>query len=242
MISFTKFGNAAWQLQFPPGPPLRKEGTQAVLFKRAVNGRFPLFILALVVILLSACGSEKYAAPTSGGIYQGTQLDTPSPDFRLADHTGAPLALSDLRGKVVALAFLDPECTDVCPLTANEFRLTSESLGRQASAVAFLVVNVNPKANSIADVAKTTQRWGVEGLANWHFLTGSREELTPVYKSYSILAEGPPKQGKPQELEHTAGVYIIDQSGNERWYLSTAFDPAVSLHELLVKHIKALLG
>jgi cytochrome oxidase Cu insertion factor (SCO1/SenC/PrrC family) len=123
----------------------------------------------------------------------------------LVDHRGKPLALSDFRGKVAVLAFLDPKCTDVCPLTANEFRLTAEALENDAAQVVFLVVNVNPAANSVAQVSVTTVRWGVQGLQGWRFLTGSREDPEPVYREYHIEAEGPPKPGKADELQHTPG-------------------------------------
>jgi hypothetical protein len=131
------------------------------------------------------------------------------------------VALSDFRGKVVVLAFLDPKCTDVCPLTDNEFRFTAEALGNGAAQLAFLVVNMNPAANSVAQVSVATVGWGVQGLQGWHFLTGSREELEPVYRAYHIEAEGPPKPGRADELQHTSGLYIINQDGDLSWYVST---------------------
>ncbi|MBI4198118.1 MAG: SCO family protein, partial [Chloroflexi bacterium] len=158
------------------------------------------------------------------------------------DQNGTTIALSDFRGQVVVLAFLDPECTDVCPLTANQFRLTAEKLGEDTGRVVFLVVNVNPQKNSLGDVVEATKKWGVQNLRNWHYVTGARDELEPVYKSYNVLAEGPPKPDKPSELAHTPGAYVIDKLGQKRWYISTNFEGAPPLHELLLKHIGALLN
>jgi cytochrome oxidase Cu insertion factor (SCO1/SenC/PrrC family) len=208
-----------------------------MLFTTLIAGVVALGLLALGLAVFS----RSVARPTESTIaYEGTQLEGLAPDFRLVDHRGNSVALSDFRGKVVVLTFLDPECTDVCPLTANQFRLTADALGEDAVRVAFLVVNVNPKANSVSDVAAATERWGVQGLRSWHYLTGSREKLEPVYKDYHILAEGPPKPGKPNELAHTPGAYVVDRAGNKRWYVSTAFDPRISLSNLLVKHIRHL--
>lgn len=201
-----------------------------------------LAAVALVGVVLFQPGTSSTTenAPL-GFTYEGTKLDGLAPDFRLVDQNGATMALADFRGKVVALAFLDTACTDVCPLTANQFRLTAEALGKNASRVVLLAVNVNPKRNSVADVAEATAKWGVQNLTNWHYLTGSREELEPVYQAYNVEAEGRPKPNKPNELEHTPGVFLIDRAGNQRKYISTAFDLSISLSELLVKNIRALL-
>jgi cytochrome oxidase Cu insertion factor (SCO1/SenC/PrrC family) len=159
------------------------------------------------------------------------------------------VALSDFRGKVVVLAFLDPECTDVCPLTALHLGLAHAALGGDAGRVAFLTVNVNPKRGAVSDVAEATRKWGLDRVPTWHYLTGAHAELQPVWSAYGVLAEGPPKVLKPQELEHTPGVFVIDQSGQKRWYISvpygggpqgTAWD-GPPLSDLLVKHVRALL-
>jgi cytochrome oxidase Cu insertion factor (SCO1/SenC/PrrC family) len=201
-----------------------------------------LVVLGLLVAWLSFFNRSEATHTKATIAYEGTRLEGLAPDFQLVDQRGTSVALSDFRRKVVALAFLDPKCTDACPVTANEFRLTSEALGRNATRVAFLVVNVNPTANSVADVAAATERWGVQELPGWHYLTGSREALESIYQAYHVLVEGPPKPDKPDELQHTPGVYLIDKAGKKRWYVSTAFDPSRSLSELLVKHIHRLLA
>lgn len=222
-----------------PGAKAKSTRHRWIFVAIPITGVVTLGLLALWFSVLNRSEATHTEATIA---YEGTQLEGLARDFRLVDQRGTSVALSDFRGKVVALAFLDPKCTDVCPLTANEFRLTSEALGHNATRVAFLVVNVNPIANSVADVAEATQRWGVQGLAGWHYLTGSREELEPIYQAYHVLAEGPPKPDKPDELQHTPGIYLIDKAGQQRWYVSTRFDPSRSLSELLVKHIQRLLG
>jgi cytochrome oxidase Cu insertion factor (SCO1/SenC/PrrC family) len=157
------------------------------------------------------------------------------------DQQGTSLALSDFRGKVVVLAFLDPVCTDVCPLTAFHLRQAHQALGAAASGVAFLAVNVNPEADQLA-MREATKKWGIGEVPGWHFLTGNREELRRVWEAYGVAAEGPPKPGKPEEREHTPGLYLVDVQGTKRWYLSTAFEGGPPLSELLVKQLRALLA
>ncbi|MBI4328986.1 MAG: SCO family protein, partial [Chloroflexi bacterium] len=166
--------------------------------------------------------------------------------FRLTDHRGESVALSDFRGKAVALAFLDPRCTDVCPLTALHFRVAGEALGGDADRVAFLAIDVNPEASQPADVVAATEKWGMAQMRNWHFLRGSAQETEAVMSGYFIATE--PKPDKAGEVAHTPGMYIIDQTGQRRWYVSMPLEGglpaswAPPLSDILVKRLREVLG
>jgi hypothetical protein len=56
----------------------------------------------------------------------------PAPGFTLADQDGRTMPLSGWRGKVVVLEFMDPHCTDICPLVSQEF--VQRPPGRRAQA------------------------------------------------------------------------------------------------------------
>src|SRR5260221_1370486 len=77
--------------------------------------------LAIAALMLASC-----AAPT----LVGTQITpTAAPDFTLTDGiTGKPITLSAQHGKVVVLSFLYTHCPDVCPLTAEQFRMAQQKL------------------------------------------------------------------------------------------------------------------
>lgn len=197
-------------------------------------------ITAILVLGLAGCSKGVQISPP----YEGVQLEGTATEFRLVDQKGMEVALSDFRGKVVALAFLDPKCTDVCPLTAAQFRAAAEGLGGLAADVVFLAVNVNVQANSRADVEAATVKWGVDKLESWHFLTAGEDVLHQVWKAYGVAAEGT-KPGKPEEVPHTAGVFLIDQAGRRSWYISIPLDDSAwrgpSLSDLLQKHVRELL-
>ena len=203
------------------------------------------FILALVVI----AGGVVYFASTSlrdGQDYQGTELDGIAPDFRLIDQNGAFVSLSDFRGKVVVLTFMDSQCKDTCPITGAHFRQAYKQLNQnEASQVVFLGVNVNVKANTVADVFETTRAWHMDEIPGWHFLTGEAEVLEPVWKDYGVAAIPSPDG---TSIMHTPGTFLIDPSGKKSWYISTPFsaedssEPALPLSDLLIKHIREILG
>lgn len=209
-----------------------------------LGGGMALAALALGLLVMWPAG--RPTPPDSSGAYEGTALDGPAADFRLVDQNGAPVALSDFRDRVVVLAFLDSQCQEVCPLTAVHLRAANQMLGDDATSVVFLGVNVNVEANEVNDVLATTQKWRLDEIPTWHFLTGSAEELQPIWAAYDILVL--PASAEQEELVHTPGVYLIDQAGQRRWYVSTPFDEAgtpqwtAPLSELLVKHVRELLS
>lgn len=202
-------------------------------------------LFAVLALFLNACSISSLPA-SSSDVYEGTTLDGAAPDFQLADQNGERFALSDFRGKVVVLTFLDSQCQDICPLTAVQLRQTHQALGDAADGVVFLGVNVNVNANRLEDVTAATQQWHLDEIAAWHFLTGNPAELETVWQSYGI--EVMPPTDESADLSHSPGVYLIDQAGEQRWYVSTPFvepgtpAPSRPLNELLILHIRQLLS
>src|SRR3989304_5536632 len=164
--------------------------------------------LALFILLISACAGWSMLTDTPGD-YEGTSFDSSAVDFRLKDQNGATIALSDFRGRVVVLTFMDSQCREVCPLTAAHLRAAHQMLGDDATSVVLIGVNVNVKVSAVADVMAITSKWRLDEIPTWHFLTGSAEELEPVWKAYGIAVV----PGE-DEIQHTPGVYLIDQTGN----------------------------
>lgn len=208
--------------------------------------RWRWLVIVAAVAILAVLGlvdnAIREAARTSRpDVYRGTVLDGhPAPHFRLTDQHGQSVALSDLRGKVVVLTFMDSRCTTVCPLTAAELRQTYKTLGAEASQIVFLGVNANPNAYRREDVADFTRQQRLDEIATWHFLTGSPQELQAVWKDYSIAVE----VTHDGAVEHTPGVFVIDQQGRSRAYVSVPQEmaPQVRLSGVLAQQIARLLG
>ncbi len=169
-----------------------------------------------------------------------------APDFALVDQEGAALALSDLRGQVVVVAFLDSRCVDICPRTAADLRQVYRGLGDQAGRVAFVGVNTNAQANTRDNVRNATDAWGLDEIVGWRFLTGEPAALESVWAAYHIGVV--PVTGGVGRLEHTPGVYVIDAAGEWRWYVSMPADGSEAypefrpVVELLQAHLDELLG
>jgi protein SCO1/2 len=202
-----------------------------------------IWLIGAVIVI--AGGWLYFSSLESTPSYEGTELSGESPDFQLTDQKGSLVSLKDFRGKVVVLTFMDSKCTDTCPLTAADFREAYRQLDQnEAKQVVFLGVNVNVEASAVADVSETTRAWHLEEIPSWHFLTGSREELEPVWKDYGVSAAHNPDGNS---MMHTPGTFLIDPSGQKRWYISTPFSGesdtnlTLPLSELLLKHIREIL-
>lgn len=145
----------------------------------------------------------------------GTPLDQVAPGFALRDQMDRPTSLRQFRGKVVVLTFIDPECTQLCPLTTRSLIGALQILGpAAASHVQLLAIDANPQKTGIADVNSYTHVHRLQG--RWRFLTGSLPQLESIWKDYHIFVAV-----EKNDIEHTAVVYLIDGNGHERNVMST---------------------
>jgi cytochrome oxidase Cu insertion factor (SCO1/SenC/PrrC family) len=144
-----------------------------------------------------------------------------APGFTLTDQNGHALSLSSMRGKVVVLQFMDPHCTDICPIVSAEFVKAYHDLGPLASKVVFAAVNVNAYHARVQDMAKYTQAQQLNSIPSWHFFTGPVGALKSVWRGYNIQVYAPNPNA---DVEHTSAVYFIDPQGRERYLASPEVD------------------
>lgn len=144
-----------------------------------------------------------------------------APGFTLVDQTGRSTSLASLRGKAVVLEFMDPKCTDICPIVSQEFVDAYHDLGAQASHVVFVAVNVNQYHESVADVATFSREHQLNTIPSWLFLTGSTSALQTVWHDYGIdvISRGP-----NADVVHTSSIFFIDPTGHERFLASPIVD------------------
>jgi cytochrome oxidase Cu insertion factor (SCO1/SenC/PrrC family) len=137
-----------------------------------------------------------------------------APGFTLADQDGRRVSLSSLRGKVVVLEFMDPHCTDICPIVSQEFVDAYHDLGPLASKVVFAAVNVNQYFSSVQAVAAFSAEHELTAIPGWHFLTGPKAALSAVWRGYQVDVRAPNPNG---DITHNSSIYFIDRNGRERY-------------------------
>lgn len=182
----------------------------------AVGAAAMVVIGALPMVGASASSS---ADPIIAQAIDGSPgiVNRPAPNFTLVNQYGKTVNLASLKGKALALTFLDPVCTTDCPLLAQEFRQTSTLLGAQAKHVAFIAVVANPLYRNGAYLTAFDQQENLQHMSNWQFLTGSLSNLVNVWRSFGVAVVNSPAGAM---IGHTEVAYIIDPSGRERYIVN----------------------
>jgi protein SCO1 len=150
----------------------------------------------------------KPAAPTalSGGLIINPSV--PAPSFTLLDQHGAMVSPSTLRGRVVALTFLDTQCLNLCPLQASLLGTVQSDLGSGAH-FSVVIVSVHPEVDTPTSIATFATAHGLK--SGYYWLNGTKEQLSSVWDSYGVgvqVANG--------DLAHSSIIYLIDRNGAER--------------------------
>ena len=140
-----------------------------------------------------------------------------APGFTLTDQRGRTMSLASLRGKVVVLEFMDPHCTDICPIVSQEFVDAYHALGANNSKVVFAAINVNQYYTTVPEMAAYSGQHQLSTIPAWHFFTGPVPALRTAWRDYNIQVAAPNPNA---DIEHTSAVYFIDARGAER-YLAT---------------------
>jgi len=183
-----------------------------------------LLLVALTAALAaSACGGSDHQhehgtasgdLTVSGGSgrFAGGELNPPqpTPDFTLTDQSGQKVSMADQRGKLVLVTFLYTNCPDVCPLITQNLNQALQMLGAKRDDVRVLAVSVDPEGDTPEAVSKYAQAHHL--LPEFHYLIGTRDELTQVWKDYDVAAVA----SDPELVDHTAYTMLVDESGEGR--------------------------
>jgi cytochrome oxidase Cu insertion factor (SCO1/SenC/PrrC family) len=217
-----------------PGQPRRSTfGLGGRPWRILASGMIVIVLVAAVAVTLVIARHRGTAALRPSGIpadvstsLADEMLLTPlpheqAPGFTLTDQAGRTMALSSLRGKAVVLEFMDPHCTDICPIVSQEFVRAYHDLGPAARKVAFIAVNVNQYHASVADMAAYSREQALNTIPGWHFLTGPAPALKTTWRDYNIDVQAPNPNA---DIIHTSAVYFIDPRGREAFLASPMAD------------------
>lgn len=192
-----------------------------------------LAIAAAGALAVAGGGAWAYVRYTTPPPLVGAVLTPPIQafDFRLPDQHGQTVALSGFRGKAVALTFIYAHCPDVCPLIADNMGQAYRQLGGVANSVALVAVSVDPTGDTPDAILQFLKVHRVEEVLT--YLHGSFEQLRPVWAHYYVgsdVKEVNPEavaasKPTPQQVGHTAIVYVLDPKGEIRVFLPGNFDP-----------------
>src|SRR5262249_20658826 len=132
------------------------------------------------------------------------------PDFALTDQAGEALALSSLKGKVVAVTFIYSRCPlpDYCPLMVEHFKTVRDRFSaRMNRDLVLLTVSFDPQY----DTPPILSRYAASrhaGGPGWHFLTGDPKQIERVCHAFGIQYWA--EEGL---ITHSLQTAVIDRDG-----------------------------
>ncbi len=194
-------------------------------------------LLAVVaLVLFAACERPQPPTPVAP-VFKTTDI-TGAPwgkDFHLTDHAGRPRALSDFRGKVVAIFFGYTHCPDVCPTTLSDFALALRDLGADGKKVQVLFVTVDPERDTPELLARYVPSFNPDFLGMYT----DPASLAALAKDFKVVYQKNTQSGSKNYLiDHSAGTYVYDAHGQLRLHIpygAGARDIAHDLRQLLGK-------
>jgi protein SCO1/2 len=153
-----------------------------------------------------------------------------APDFALTSQDGKEVTLQDLRGKVVAVAFIYTWCPDVCPMLTDKMARVQDELGPHfGTKVAFVSITVDPERDTPAVLKEYAEELDAD-LAGWSFLTGTKAAIRDVAHSYGVAV----REAADGQIDHTLLTTLVDRQGTMRvQYLGYRFDEEEFRHDLL---------
>ena len=155
-------------------------------------------------------------------------------DFSLTDFNGKPVSLNDYRDKIVLLYFGYITCPDVCPTTLTDLMAVFDQLGDQSQKVQVLFVTVDPQR----DTAKIMKDYLAFFHKDFIGLHGNKDEIEAVAEKYRVSYERRDLGSKAGYLiDHSAFVYLIDQSGELRYLFPFGIAP-----EKIVEGVNILMN
>jgi protein SCO1/2 len=146
----------------------------------------------------SAPASVPLAAPPTGG------------DFTL-DSAQGPVALKDLRGKVVLMYFGYASCPDVCPTAlATAAQAVAALDPSELAQVRMLFVSVDPER----DTPEKLKDYAAYFHPSLTGVTGTAEQLDEVVARYGAsYKKGEKKEDGSYAVDHSSFTYVIGQNG-----------------------------
>jgi cytochrome oxidase Cu insertion factor (SCO1/SenC/PrrC family) len=212
---------------------------QPVMTAMATLGLGALIVAPLLVtrLLFGPADAAAVTADSGGGVI--ALAHRPAPDFTLTDQNGRSVSMQSLRGKLIVLTFLDPVCSDECPVIANQLAIADSQIGALGAQVEFVAIDTNPVFHEVADVAAFTTSHGLNVLPNWHFLAGPQASLQDLLTAYGISVAVP----TVGMIEHSEGIYFISNGGSQVAYLGDGAnaDLTTSYGDRLRNEIRTLL-
>ncbi len=205
--------------------PVAAAGPTYAFRSIAAAGAMGITLIGCVPMLLAATSAN--ADPVLSQAIDGTPdaTNSPAPSFTLVDQRGQAVSLTSLRGRAIALTFLDPVCTSDCPVIAQEFMAADKLLGAAGRRTELVAVDANPRYTAPDYLLAFDRQENLDRLSNWLYLTGSLPQLERAWDAFGVQVA---YETGGAMIAHSDIAYVINQRGYTRYVLDADPGPATS--------------
>jgi protein SCO1 len=148
------------------------------------------------------------------------------PEFNVELDDASLLRSAELRGRAVAVTFLDTQCTEACPIAATQIGEAMRLLGDERDRIVALAFSVDPEHDTVRSIRAFLSRSRAEGLIR--YVDASVENLRPVWSAFQIQ----PSVETGNSNLHSVPVRVYDSDG--RW--RSTLHPGVDLTAANLAH------
>jgi protein SCO1 len=148
------------------------------------------------------------------------------PEFNVELGDASFLRSAELRGRAVAVTFLDTQCTEACPIAATQIGEAMRLLGDERDRIVALAFSVDPEHDTVRSIRAFLSRSRAEGLIR--YVDASVENLRPVWSAFQIQ----PSVETGNSNLHSVPVRVYDSDG--RW--RSTLHPGVDLTAANLAH------
>ncbi len=187
--------------------------------------------LAMLILGLALAVVLFYQLYT--GFQQGKPTDTELPaygeiaDFKLIESAGNVFARHDLKGNAWLVNFIFTRCPGMCPTMSLQFQMIQKTL---PASVNLLSISVDPEYDTPPVLKEYADKYRAEA-GSWYFLTGSKNDVNALIKSFHIGTDDDPNA-------HSLRFVLIDDKAQIRgYYDSTEADVIRKIKEDISKLI-----
>lgn len=187
--------------------------------------------LAILLLLFGIAGASAQQKDRTQQALKTSRaaLGTLLPDVTFKDHTGAPLSLSDFRGKPLIVTLVYTSCADVCPTLIESLYPAVKEAQSALGADSFSVITVGfDVRNDTPERMRLMRRERGVDLPNWLFLSADQENLDALARAVGFAI-----YSRPGGYDHLAQASLVDRDGKlYQQVYGAVFEPPVIIEPL----------
>ncbi|SON53823.1 BsSco [Hartmannibacter diazotrophicus] len=175
---------------------------------------------------------------TTVGVFMIRETETPANaaiggPFTLEDAGGKPVTEAVFTGKPHLIFFGYTHCPDVCPTTLADMTVLLDDLGPAGKDLVIAFITVDPERDTPEVLKSYLSSFSPQIVG----LTGTDAEIADVVSAYRAYRRKVPGEAGEYTMDHTASVYLFDDTGDFRGTIDLSETDDVRLAK-----VKRLLG